>query len=127
MGLDLVVEGCARPGHETEWRRLVERSFADDRLSKAEIARFNDISVPGHERIRNVWVGTDAAADAWIIEVWEGANLRGGGGGTEGVLRLSTLENFVKCDGVPIYSNGGLYDEFTRSLFAASSSRTVRT
>jgi hypothetical protein len=32
MGLDLVVEGCAKPGHEDEWRRLLERSFADEEL-----------------------------------------------------------------------------------------------
>jgi hypothetical protein len=30
MGLDLVVEGSAKPGHEEEWRQLLKRSFADE-------------------------------------------------------------------------------------------------
>src|SRR5215469_17358763 len=68
VGLDLVVEGCAKPGHETEWRRLLERAFADRQLSEAEIARFNDISIPGYERIGAPRAGFDAVADAWIIE-----------------------------------------------------------
>jgi len=28
MGLDLIVEGCPKPGHEQEWHRLLKRSFA---------------------------------------------------------------------------------------------------
>jgi hypothetical protein len=28
MGLDLIVEGCAKPGHEQEWRQLLKRSFS---------------------------------------------------------------------------------------------------
>lgn len=38
MALDLVVEGCAKPGHEKEWRRLPERSFADEEISETEVA-----------------------------------------------------------------------------------------
>jgi hypothetical protein len=44
MGLDLVVEGCARPGHEAEWRRTLERTFEDEDLTEAEIA-----AVPGNQ------------------------------------------------------------------------------
>ena len=51
MGLDLIVEGCAKPAHEQEWRQLLERSFAEKELSDAEVARFRDISIPGYERI----------------------------------------------------------------------------
>lgn len=116
MGLDLVVEGCARPGQETEWRRLLERSFADDQLSDAEIARFNDISIPGHERIGAPRVGTDAVADAWIIEARKAKT-------SEEVA--ATLKEFsgyyvlrlVECDGVPSYSNGGLYDGVDETSF----------
>jgi hypothetical protein len=110
------VEGCAKPGHETEWRRLLERSFADNQLSNSEIARFNDISVPGHERIGAPRVGLDPAADAWIIEARRAQT-------SEEVA--ATLEEFsgycvirlVKCDGVPIYSNGGLYDGVDETSF----------
>ena len=41
MGLDLVVEGCAKPGREAEWRRLVERSFAGEAIAEADVARFH--------------------------------------------------------------------------------------
>jgi hypothetical protein len=116
VGLDLVVEGCAKPGHETEWRRLLDRSFADDQLSEAEIARFNDISVPGYARLGAPRVGTDAAADAWIIEARKAQT-------SEEVA--ATLKEFsgyyvlrlVKCDGVPTYSNGGLYNGVDETSF----------
>jgi hypothetical protein len=51
MGLDLVVESCAKPGHEQEWHRLLKRSFADEELSEVEVARFQEISIPGYQRI----------------------------------------------------------------------------
>lgn len=116
MGLDLVVEGCPKPGHEKEWRRLLERSFADDQLSEAEIARFDDISVPGYERIGAPQVGADAAADTWIIKARKAQT-------SEQVA--ATLQEFsgyhvlrlVKCDGVPIYSNGGLYNGVDETSF----------
>jgi hypothetical protein len=68
MGLDLVVEGCAKPGHEPEWRRIWGRSFAGKELSEAETARFQEISIPGHERIGAPRVGFESAADAWIVK-----------------------------------------------------------
>jgi hypothetical protein len=116
VGLDLIVEGCAKPGHEAEWRQFLERSFADNQLSEAEIVRFNEISVPGYQRIGAPRVGIDPAADAWIIEARKArtskevaATLRQFSGYY--VLRL------VKCDGVPIYSNGGLYDGLDETSF----------
>lgn len=116
MGLDLVVEGRAKRGHEVEWRQLLERAFADDELSEAEIARFSEISVPGYEQLSAPRVGFDAAADAWIIAAREAqtpeevaATLREFSG--YHVLKL------VKCDGVPEYSNGGLYDGVDETSF----------
>ncbi len=116
MGLDLVVEGCAKPGHEDEWRRLLERSFAEKQLSEAELARFNDISVPGYERIGAPRVGTDAAADSWIIEARKAQTSE------EVAATLSEFTGYcvlklVKCDGVPPYSNRGLYDGVDETSF----------
>ena len=116
MGLDLVVEGCAKPGHEMEWRRLLERAFSGSEMSEAEIADFNEISVPGYERIGAPRVGFDAAADAWIIEERKAQT-------SEEIA--ATLKEFhgyhvlrlVKCDGVPTYSNGGLYDGVDETSF----------
>jgi hypothetical protein len=116
MGLDLVVEGCARPGHEKEWRRLLERAFSDSRMSETEIAHFNEISVPGYQRIGAPRVGFDAAADAWIVETRKAQT-------SEEIA--ATLKEFhgyyvvslVECDGVSTYSNGGLYDGVDETSF----------
>ncbi len=126
MGLDLVVEGCAKPGHETEWRQILERAFADKQLSEADIARFKDISVPGYERIGAPRVGFDAAADAWIIAARKAQT-------PEDVA--TTLKEFsgyyvlrlVKCDGVPTYSNGGLYDGVDETSFRGDFLKSCRT
>jgi hypothetical protein len=48
MGLDLIVEGCAKPGREQEWRQLLECSFAEKQVSDVEVARFREISTPGY-------------------------------------------------------------------------------
>lgn len=68
VGFDLVVEGCAKPGHEAEQRRMLERSFAGEQLSTDEIVRFREISIPGYQRVGAPPAGFDSAADAWIIE-----------------------------------------------------------
>jgi hypothetical protein len=116
MGLDLVVEGCAKTGHEAEWRRLLERSFAGQELSEADVARFQEISIPGYQRIGAPRVGFDSTADAWIIETQNAKT-------PEDVA--ATLKEFhgyyvirlVKCDGVPDYSHGGLYDGLDETSF----------
>lgn len=116
MGLDLVVEGCAKPGFEPEWRGLLERAFNDEELSETDIARFQDISIPGYQRVGDPQVGFDAAADAWIIEARKAET-------PEAVAAV--LKEFhgyyvlrlVSCDGVPLYSNGGLYDGADQTSF----------
>ncbi|HVG91523.1 MAG TPA: hypothetical protein VNB54_08530, partial [Alphaproteobacteria bacterium] len=72
MGLDLVVEGCPKPGHEQEWRRLLERAFTDEELSETEIARLQEICIPGYQRIGAPRVGHDPAANEWILEARKG-------------------------------------------------------
>jgi hypothetical protein len=108
MGLDLVVEGCPKPGHEQKWRQLLKRSFADEELSKEEVERFQEICIPGHERIGAPRVGYDNAASQWIIEA------RNAKTAEEVAAVLKEFEGYyvvrlVECDGVPKYSNGGLY------------------
>jgi len=119
VGLDLVVEGCAKRGHEAEWRRLLERAFAEEELSEAETARFQEISVPGYERLGAPRVGFDPAADAWIIETRKAQT-------PEDVA--ATLKEFhghhvlqlLKSDGVPFYSNGGAYEGIDETSFRGS-------
>ncbi|HYL84830.1 MAG TPA: hypothetical protein VE263_11390 [Candidatus Angelobacter sp.] len=116
MGLDLVVEGCAKPGHESEWRRLLERSFADQELSEAEAARFQEISIPGYQRIGAPRVGSDRAADEWILQARKAKTPE------EAVAVLKEFDGYyvvrlVKCDGVPQYSHGGLYEGADETSF----------
>jgi hypothetical protein len=116
MGLDLVVEGCARPGHEAEWRRTLERTFEDEDLTEAEIARFQEISIPPYERLGAPRVGHDAAADAWIIQAKKVD-------APEEVAAL--LKDFhgyhavalVECDGVPRFTHAGLYEGVDETSF----------
>jgi hypothetical protein len=109
MGLDLIVEGCAKPGHEQEWRQLLERSFAEKELSDAEVARFRDISIPGYERIGAPQVGRDAAANDWTLQAQKAKTPE------EIAAVLKEFDGYyvvrlVDCDGVPKYANAGLYE-----------------
>jgi hypothetical protein len=109
MGLDLVVEGCAKPGHEDEWRQLLERSFADKELSETEVARFGEISTPGYERIGAPRVGYDDVANQWILKAQNAKTPED----TAAVLKKFEgyyVVRLVECDGVPNYSHGGLYE-----------------
>jgi hypothetical protein len=116
MGLDLIVEGCAKPGHEREWRQLLQRSFSDKEPSEAEVARFRKISIPGYERIGAPRVGYDSAADQWILEA---RNVKT----PEDVAAVLNqfkgyyVVRLVECDGVPKYSHGGLYEGADETSF----------
>jgi len=116
MGLDLIVEGCAKHGYEEEWRRLVKRSFADGELSKAEAERFQEICIPGYERIGAPRVGHDSAANRWILETRKAKTPE------DEAAVLKEFEGYyvvrlVECDGVPKYSHGGLYEGADETSF----------
>jgi hypothetical protein len=64
----LIVEGCAEPGDEREWRHLLQRSFAAEGLSQAEIARFQEIPIPGYARIGAPRVGQDRTTNECILD-----------------------------------------------------------
>ena len=107
---------CAKPGFEPEWRRLLQRFFAGEELSNNDTARFQQISIPGFQRIDAPRVGFDSAADAWIIEKRKAETP---------AERAAVLRDFhgyyvlrlVQCDGVPRYSNGGLYEGADETSF----------
>lgn len=116
MGLDLTVEGCPKPGNENEWRRLLERSFDEEDLSETEIKRFREISIPAYERIGAPRVGHDSAANEWILKA------RKAKAPEEVATVLKEFDGYyvvrlVECDGVPKYSNGGLYDGADETSF----------
>jgi hypothetical protein len=104
MGLDLLVCRCAKPGHEDEWRRGVEREFAGQELTDAEVERFNEISLFGYERVGAPRVGFDSAANVWILKVRNAATAE------ESAAVLKEFHGhyalaLVRCDGIPRYSN----------------------
>jgi hypothetical protein len=120
MGLDLVVEGCAKPGHEAEWRRLLERSFRDEPMSEAETARFAAISIPGYERLGAPRVGFDPEADRWLLSTRNPPLTAG-----EAAAMLRDFHGYhavrlVKSDGVPRYSNAGGYEGIDETSFRGS-------
>lgn len=119
MGLDLVVEGCAKAGHEVAWRRLIERVFANDELSDADLARFNEISTPAYENVGAPRVGYDAEGDAWIIKAQQAQ--------TSDEIAQTLIQfhghyvlQLVECDGLPVYSNACLYDGVDETSFRGS-------
>jgi hypothetical protein len=119
MGLDLTVEGCPKPGYEQEWRHLLERSFADEELSETDATRFQEISIPGYQRVGAPQVGSDDAANEWILRARNAETPQ------EATAVLKEFEGYyvvrlVECDGVPKYSNGGLYTGGDETSFRGS-------
>ncbi len=115
MGLDLVVEGRAKPGHEREWRELISRSFVDPD-NPGDKARFEAISVPGYAAIGAPQVGSDPVADAWI------AKARGVGTSEERERLVEEFRGYhvlalIECDGIPQYTHAGLYEGIDETSF----------
>jgi len=116
VGLDLVVEGCAKPGHEVEWRQILERSFGDDEPAEKDIERFGEITIPAYERTGAPRVGYDRAADEWAIKA------RNASTPEEIANVLVELHGYhvlqlADCDGVPEFSHGGLYEGVDETSF----------
>lgn len=114
--MDLVVEGRAKPGHEAEWRRILEHSFDGNEPIEGEVERFAEICIPPFECVGAPRVGFDGAADAWIIEA------RNAGTPEQVAEVLSDFHGYyvlqlVKCDGIPEYSHGGLYEGVDETSF----------
>ena len=104
MGLDLIVEARAKPGHTDEWRHFVERSFANEELTEAEMERFEEISIEDCETVDAPRVGFDESANAWVIQQEKAATPEQ----VATVLKESHglyVLALVQCDGIPRYSN----------------------
>ena len=115
MGLDLVVGACAKPGHEDEWRRILEHDFAGE-LTEAEVERFDEISIAPYERIEAPRVGFDEAANAWIIEVKKATTPE------QAAEVLKAFHGYralwlVKCDGISRYSSSRVSDAVDETSF----------
>ena len=98
MGLDLNVEGRAKPGHEAEWRAILTRSFAE-KPRKGDGERYGEISIPSYAQVGAPQVGHDPAADAWIIAEQQATT-------PEEVA--ATLRKFDGHYALPLVENDGL-------------------
>jgi hypothetical protein len=115
VGLDLVVEGRAKSGHEVEWRQILERSFRDDPRSDDE-ARFQEISIAPHEAIGAPRVGESPEADQWVIKAQNAATPE------ETARVLAEFDGYyvlqlVRCDGISEYTHAGLYEGIDETSF----------
>ena len=118
MGLDCVPLGVAKPGHEAEWRRIMESIYADGTLAEALRGRLLDISVNAFEVLGAPTVGTDPEADTWVLERkpedsehTDDEFLRE----MQGYRVLDLVPE--SCAGLPQYTNGGLYDGIDQTSF----------
>jgi hypothetical protein len=116
LGLDLVVEGCPKPGHEVEWREILGRSFGGDDPHESDASRFGEISIPPHERVGAPRVGFDPEADRWIIQARKAQTPE------EMAAALKDFHGYyvlrlARSDGVPLYSHGGQYEGLDETSF----------
>jgi hypothetical protein len=114
MGLDLIVEGRAKPGHEPEWRDILERSFADEMVSESEKSRFLEISIPAVESIDAPRPGFDPA-EGWAVAA------RNARSPADTLAAIGQFRDHVvqvaNSEGVPKYSNGLLYEGVDETSF----------
>jgi hypothetical protein len=117
MGLDLIVEGRAKDGHEQEWRSILTRSFRDEPVSEEEIQRFQQIVEPPFAAIGAPRVGYDDVANEWLAQRKpESVSLEDAIQEHHGYYVVELLE----CDGVPKWSNGNLYEGVDATSFRGS-------
>lgn len=118
MGLDLIVVGKAKTGCETEFRAILGKRTKREALSQQEIERFQQITTPAIETLGAPRVGTDAAANAWMINVQQKNGSQKSD--TEIINQYRgyhVLSLLTDCDGAPQYSHGGLYDGVDETSF----------
>lgn len=118
MGLDLVVLGRSKLGHEAEWRRLVDGSFNGE-LSQSDQERLTEIGVPAYESLEVPRVGYDQIADDWIVKEQKSV-------GPEEISQTLLkyhgyyVPHLVNCDGITEYSYSGVFHSVDASSFRGS-------
>jgi hypothetical protein len=135
MGLDWLAGNRPQPGHEDEFRRLLSLA-SEGEIDDEQRDRFGAISIPAYSQVGAPVVGTDRIADAWVL-----ANVRSNGEHeSTATIELNSadahlphtdeertalaemagyhvLELAPGCDGLPLYSHGGMMDELDLTSF----------
>lgn len=118
MGLDLVPLGRAKPGHEAEWSRLMEAKYAGRKETDEQFERRVEISVASYEDVGAPLVGASVEADRWMLKQKRSDSImtdREYLDANAGYYAVGVLTG--KCDGTPIYTNGGMYDGVDETSF----------
>lgn len=117
MGLDWLAGNRPIEGQEELFWRLfgeLEAEMDDDKLE-----RWHQIGVPAYRCVGAPVVGENKLADAWLEERLAAKGFFGAN--RERKLREMAghvaLELAPSCDGLPVYSHGGLYDGVDATSF----------
>ena len=118
MGLDLVPLGKAKAGFEQEWELLMKPLYNGEEEPPRNYERRNEISILPYESVGAPRVGHDRKADEWMLarkpqEITQTDQEYLAGHKGYYVLELLVGNN----DGIPSYSNGGLYDGVDQTCF----------
>lgn len=136
MGLDWLAGHKAKPGHEARHRELLERILRKEDLDPAAEKEWEEVSVPAYMTVDAPRIGFDPEADAWLLKRLREnrpkpgllGRLLGGRRGQEEPTEEERktlasahgyylLELAPPCDGIPIYSNGGIGEYVDRISF----------
>lgn len=121
MGLDLFPAGRAKPGHEAEWARLVQRLYDGEKETEREAERRFELSILPHADVGAPRVGEDPAADAWLLAQPGRDPSKSDAQILEemrGYCVLALLHG--TCDGIPSFTHAGMYDGVDETSFRGS-------
>jgi hypothetical protein len=122
LGLDWIPGARARPGNEDKFEKLLAQIKTS---SGAELAKLNDqldeISSYKFDVLNIPIVGTDTAADNYIKQLYEDGNFEE----PFDIWALDLKGKFIldlaePCDGLPKYTNAGLYEDVDITCFRAN-------
>jgi hypothetical protein len=116
MGLDLMPLAKPKPGHEAEWRGLVEMQMRGEKASEAALARHAEITIAPYAAIGAPRVGFDKAADAWMVKA-RGAKTAGEIAACLKEFHGHYVLRLLGPPAIPQYSNGGMYAGVDETCF----------
>ncbi len=111
MGLDLVVLGKPKIGHESEFASGLAKVSRGDEMSEAETSRFLEITTQPYESLGAPQVGFSPAADEWIVNMYrEKDDEKPAAQIIDENRGFYVLRLLDECDGIPQFSHANLYD-----------------
>ncbi|MCY3831181.1 MAG: hypothetical protein OXF89_18805 [Rhodospirillaceae bacterium] len=110
--------GRPKPGHEEEWQRLMQPLYEEREESDEAEERRLEISEPAYATAGAPRVGYSEEANAWYREHYKKPEGLTDAEFIERAKGYYVLDLVVgKCDGVPVYSHGDLYDGVDKTSF----------